>query len=70
MTDSTAVGAWRACAPTTMLLWLPCSAALILLADVRLSLFAYALAGSYALYEAMRLKRLRRLWAFVPARCC
>ncbi len=40
---------------------------LILLADVRLSLFAYALAGSYVLVEAVRLKRLRRLWRFVPA---
>ena len=40
---------------------------LILLADVRLSLFAYALAGSYALYEALRLHQLRRLWWFVPA---
>lgn len=40
---------------------------MILLADVRLSLFAYTLAGAFALYEAIRLKRLRRLWRFAPA---
>ena len=41
-------------------------AALMLLADVRLSLFAYALAAAYALYEAVRLKRIRRIGRFVP----
>ncbi len=49
------------------MLFLALFGGLILLADVRLSLFAYALAGSYALYEAIRLRRLRRLWRFAPA---
>ena len=40
---------------------------LILLADVRLSLFAYALAGTYVLVECLRLKQPRRLLWFVPA---
>ncbi|MEO8393238.1 MAG: hypothetical protein ABI700_09620 [Chloroflexota bacterium] len=39
---------------------------LILLADVRLSLFAYGLAGFYALYECLRLKQIRRLLWFIP----
>ncbi|MFN8564468.1 MAG: hypothetical protein U0703_23260 [Anaerolineae bacterium] len=39
----------------------------MLLADVRLCLFGYALAGAYAVYEAVRTKQARRLWRFVPA---
>ncbi|MBI1256283.1 MAG: hypothetical protein GC204_02320 [Chloroflexi bacterium] len=41
--------------------------ALILLADVRLSFFAYLLAGAYALVECLRVKQARRLVWFVPA---
>ncbi|MEP7290147.1 MAG: hypothetical protein ABI835_00135, partial [Chloroflexota bacterium] len=40
---------------------------LIVLADVRLSLFAFVLSGVYGIYEAVRLHRLRRLATFVPA---
>ncbi len=60
------VGAWRAM-PLRDVLWVALFGGLILLADVRLSLFAYALAGPYALYEAIRLRRLRRLWRFAAA---
>ncbi len=59
-------GAWHATPLRTTLL-VALFGGLILLADVRLSLFAYALTGSYALYQAIRLRQLRRLWRFVPA---
>lgn len=49
------------------LLFVALFSSLILLADVRLSLFASALAMAYALYEAARLKRFRWLWRFAPA---
>ncbi len=60
------VGA-RYTSPLRAQLWAGLFGALMLLADVRLSLFAYALAGAYAVYEAVRAKHLRRLWRFVPA---
>lgn len=57
----------RGGAPLRRTIYVALFASLMLLADVRLSLFAYALAGSYAVYEAVRLERARRLRRFVPA---
>jgi hypothetical protein len=49
------------------ILWVALFAALMLLADVRLSLFGLALAGAYVFYEALRQKRLRRIEFFAQA---
>ena len=48
-------------------LLVPLFGALILLADVRLSLFAFLLAGAYVLYESLRQKRAQTLLRFLPA---
>lgn len=47
-------------------LWVALFAALMLLADVRLSLFGLALAGAYVLYETLRQKAAKRVLRFVP----
>ncbi len=60
------VGAWRAM-PLRKILLVGLFGGLMLLADVRLSLFAYLLAGAYGLYEAIRQSQTRRLLWFVPA---
>ncbi len=54
------------CAPLQRSLYVALFGGLILLADVRLSLFAYLLAGAYTLYEAMRTKQMRRLLWLIP----
>ncbi len=58
-------GGARCAVPLRRLLLLALFGALILLADLRLSLFAYALAGAYAIYEALRLRQPRQLMRFV-----
>ena len=54
-------------APLRISLYVGLFGGLILLADVRLSLFAYLLAGAHALVECVGLKQPRRLLWFVPA---
>lgn len=48
-------------------LWVALFSALMLLADVRLSLFGLALAGAYVLYETLRQQAAKRMLRFVPA---